>query len=105
MTVRVLFAPEAQAQVLESAVWWIRHRPAAPSLFQDALDDAIALLERNPEAGRLYVRRGGVTIRRFLLREVRFHVYYVYDERERLVTVRAVWNAVRGRAPRLGPAR
>ncbi len=44
-------------------------------------------------------------MRRFLLRDVRFHVYYVYDEPQRLITVRAVWNAVRGQGPRLKPVR
>jgi plasmid stabilization system protein ParE len=59
----------------------------------------MTLVASTPEMGRRYLAAGIPGLRRVLLRATRYHVYYVSDGD--LVTVLAVWSAVRGRSPRL----
>jgi len=40
-------------------------------------------------------------VRRILLSQSRYHVYYVHDEKRGEVLVLAIWSAVRGRGPRV----
>lgn len=41
-------------------------------------------------------------VRRILLHNSRYHVYYTADSDRREVMVRAVWHAARGQGPELG---
>jgi plasmid stabilization system protein ParE len=99
---RVVFARAAQRQAETIAAWWRANRPAAATLFVDELEAARALLSDSPLVGEPYDAAtliGGV--RRLLLVESQYHVYYTVDEQRRLAIVRAVWHVMRGRGPRL----
>jgi len=72
----VIIAPEAKAQIHAIEVWWAANRPAAPDLHRHL--------------------RG---LRRALLRATRYHVYY--ELRGDSVSVLAVWHSHRGHAPKL----
>jgi plasmid stabilization system protein ParE len=74
-------------------------RPAAQDLFGAELAEATVLLAATPEMGRRYPAAGIPGLRRVLLRATRYHLYYVSEGD--LVTLLAVWSAVRGRSPRL----
>jgi hypothetical protein len=52
-----------------------------------------------PRAGKVYRRATSASYRRLLLRRSRFHVYYLIDEATRLVSIVAIWSAVRGHGP------
>ena len=93
--------PEADGQARDADVWWRANRPAATDLFVNELFAAFGLLADAPAVGRPYRRRGIPTLRRLLLRESRYHLYYVHDTRSDRVVVLAIWSAVRGRGPRL----
>ena len=99
MTTRVVTSPEADEDIRRIDAWWRDQRPAAPGLFAEELTEAIALVATTPEMGRRYAPAGVPGLRRVLLRATRYHVYYVTDGD--LVTVLAIWSAVRGRSPRL----
>jgi plasmid stabilization system protein ParE len=96
--VKVELSEEADEQVREIDAWWREHRRAAPDLFTDELDRALLALGEMPTLGVIY-QAGTRSVRRLLLRRTHYHLYFV-QESER-VYVLAVWNAFRGRTPRL----
>jgi plasmid stabilization system protein ParE len=91
--------PEADAQIREINSWWSRNRPAAPDLFLNELSDSFEVIAGAPQIGRLYRQSPVQNARRLLLRESRYHVYYVATAGE--VRVLAVWHAQRGVGPPL----
>jgi plasmid stabilization system protein ParE len=97
----VQFSPRALEQVTNLHSWWRENRPAAPDLFSDELADAVTELEVHPRVGSPYRLHGPSQRRRLLLQRTRYHVYYVIDEGERVVTIQAVWHCSRGAQPRL----
>jgi len=98
-TVRIL--PEALQQVADADDWWREHRADAPYLFAEEWDQALSLLEEQPEAGHLAPRGRLRNLRVLLLKETLRHVYYDFDAAAGEVLIRAVWGAVRGRPPPL----
>jgi len=91
--------PEADAQGREIDAWWRNHRPAAADLFFRELSDCLALLAEAPAAGQRYLRYRIPGLRRMLLRDSGYHVYYIFDEVSDDVEVIAIWSARRGRGP------
>lgn len=100
MSCSVRLSHVASIQIDTISDWWLEHRDKAPTLFEDELARALALLADAPQIGmRVRSRRGEV--RRLLLRSSGFHLYYAVDLRAEVVQVLAVWHVARGRAPRL----
>lgn len=97
----VEFAAVAERHARLIAAWWDANRPAAPDLFLDELAGAIEQISHAPMSGSPYSAPRLAGIRRLLLRRTGYHVYYSVAEGTRTVTVRAIWHAARGRAPRL----
>ncbi len=93
-------APRALREAERCAGWWREHRPAARTLFENELRDALDQIRNSPHLGSVYEVVGGREYRRVLMPETRYHVYYrlVGSGRVRIV---AVWSAVRGRGPAL----
>ena len=83
------------------ATWWAENRPAAPGLFHQELVHAFELLSRSPRLGEEWPSLKLPNVRRWLLRECRYHVYYTVDEARSVVVMRVVWAAMRGSTPRL----
>jgi len=101
VSTRIEVLPDALQQIELAATWWREHRAAAVGLFSAELAAAFRLLERQPDAGRLYPRRLFPHLRVLLMPRTRYHVYYEHDDAGGVVLVRAVWSAVRGRRPPL----
>ena len=99
MTTNVRFTPVAKSDLLRIADRWEENRPKAPALFVEELEAAIVTLATTPTVGARYESAGKPGLRRFLMRRTRFHLYYVHDPDEGLVSVVRVWSAVRGRRP------
>jgi len=99
VTLAVRTTPEAEAQISEIDSWWRTNRPASPDLFLDELEVGFEILGHVPLVGRLYRRSPVKGTRRFLLRQTRYHVYYVAEASQ--VRVLAVWHARRGLGPPL----
>lgn len=95
MSFTVVVSEEAATQARRIDDWWRLNRERASSLFADELAAALTLISDSPRVGRLYRRSQLAGIRRLQLRESRFHVYYVVDTSERLVTVLSVWSSLR----------
>jgi len=95
------FAEVAQRQVRAIEGWWVVNRTKAPGLFTQELEAAVLRLEEAPHAGSLFDTPRPANTRRMLLRRSGYHVYYTIEEQLATVTIRAVWHAARGRAPRL----
>jgi len=101
MTTDVLVRSEAESQIQAIATWWQENRPAAPDLFVDELAGGLDLLQTVPDLGKRYRHRKIRGLRRLLLAQSRYHIYYVHLADRNQVIVLAVWSAVRGRQPRL----
>lgn len=89
--------PEADAQIREIDAWWRENRPAAPDLFLNELSESFGLITAAPHIGRLYRLAPIPQVRRLLLKETRYHVYYVIVAEEAIVL--ALWHAQRGVGP------
>jgi len=99
VTARVIVSDDAQAQSERADDLWRSNRADAPDLFDEEYSKALELLERYPDIGKRRRRVPGLRV--LLLRETRYHVYYVHDTEAEEVIVLAVWSAVRGRRPPL----
>ena len=95
---KVELSREADAQVAAIDAWWREHRLAAPELFTNELEQALADLAAMPSLGTIY-EIGDPGVRRLLLRRSHYHLYFL-RERDRIYVV-AVWSAFRGRGPKL----
>jgi plasmid stabilization system protein ParE len=91
--------PEADAQIRAIDDWWRTNRPAARDLFLAELAASFDMISHAPHIGRLYRLSPIAGARRILLKDSRYHVYYVARSEE--VRVLAVCHARRGVGPPL----
>ncbi len=91
--------PRAVAEAKRKKRWWQRHRNAAPDLFDEELEAALARVVAEPTVGAVYRRPAGsaVEIRRVLMRKTPNHVYYRVAGDQ--VEVLSVWGSRKGRPP------
>lgn len=82
------------------ATWWRTHRRAA-DLFDDELEAALDMLQRQPDLGAEYASLDGEIIRRVLLKKSAQHVYYAVDGANGIILIHTIWGARRGRGPKL----
>ena len=99
MSVPVRTTPEADAQISEIDDWWRTNRLSSRDRFLDELTAALDVIAHTPNIGRTYRRAPVPNVRRVLLKNTRYHVYYV--PRANDVTVLAVWHGRRGVGPPL----
>ena len=97
---RIESTAEADEHARAIDTWWREHRTSSPDLFLNELIRVFALLARLPALGAHYRHPGAPpNIRRLLMRPTRTHVYYSFDRSVRVVVIRAIWHASRGRGP------
>jgi plasmid stabilization system protein ParE len=99
----VFIVPDAELQIRTIDVWWRENRLAAQGLFSEELAAAIELIASAPRIGRRRRHRGVPGLRRVLMRATRYHVYYAPSDDGKRLFVLAVWSALRGKAPPVGP--
>jgi plasmid stabilization system protein ParE len=99
--VRFEISRRARRQIEKIHAWWTDHRSSARSLFLDELGKAERMLRAHPEVGIVYTVQRSGAIRRILLIESEYHLYYRYVPSRSEIVVVAVCGAVRGRGPRL----
>ncbi len=99
MTHTVVVAAPAERPIRLIDEWWRGDRPPAPLLFGEELAACVETVATHPGVGARVHRRVPRGLRRYLLRASRYHVYYLATDR--VVTVLAVWSAVRGNGPPL----
>jgi plasmid stabilization system protein ParE len=98
---RVVIAPEAEAQILIRKRWWRSHRPKSSERFDQELAEAFNQIGQMPKSFPAYSERSGRIVRRCLLRKASCHLYFEVMEAVGEVWIVAAWGAVQGRGPRL----
>jgi plasmid stabilization system protein ParE len=96
---RVDITSRARGQIQEISRWWRANREKNPGLFREELAGVRHQLAHVPTAGPAYDSPEHGDVRRILLIRTQYHVYYVIDEKQRVVTVLAVWHVARGSGP------
>lgn len=96
---RVRLTKRALGHLQRIDAWWRENRLAAPELFDSEAESALDLLAETPFVGVPYQRLSGPPIRRLLLIETRYHIYFDTNEDAGEVVVVAVWHASRDRPP------
>jgi plasmid stabilization system protein ParE len=99
MTARLSVLGPAQRQARQAAAWWRGNRPSAKDLFRRELTVTFDLLASSPEMGSRYDDADIPGLRRVLLPETRYHVYYVYHADLNQILVLAIWSVLRGHSP------
>ena len=69
--------PEADGHILEIDDWWRKNRRASPELFVRELTASFEFIANTPQIGRPYRASPLAGTRRLLLKETRYHVYYL----------------------------
>ncbi|MCC6810670.1 MAG: type II toxin-antitoxin system RelE/ParE family toxin [Deltaproteobacteria bacterium] len=103
MTVRIVFVADAKAQLLALDTWWRENRQAAADRVDDEAARLVALLRKTPDLGAPYRRRGQKHVRSLHLNGTPYKLYYRHEPGSDLVTILAVWSAVRRFGPPLPP--
>lgn len=94
----VVFSRRAEREADRIDTKWRVDRPYSPGLFAEEFGEHLTLLETSPElVGR---RRNGAPIRRGLLEETAYHVYYSL-EKSGIVVILTIWCTWRGTEPNL----
>lgn len=99
MSRTLIVAPQATRHIEALDAWWRENREKAPNLFREELAAAFETITEAPALGRRFEKVSGRDVRRALMRSMRTHVYYVFDDET--VSVVAVWGAIKGRGPDL----
>lgn len=101
MTLRVVVAPSAQAQLEELATWWRGHRPAASTDLRTEFRRLVELLAEMPFLGRPCLPRRCRGLRHYPIPGTPYHLFYAAQPDRGELRVLAVWSVVRGAAPPL----
>jgi plasmid stabilization system protein ParE len=99
--VKLRITPRAQSQARARRAWWTEHRAAAPSLFDEELEQTLRLISETPEVGLRWPTARNPELRRLLMPKTHNHVYFYVDRAGAAVVILAVWGAARGRSPKL----
>ena len=98
MSVHIHFRAGAREEAVAIDRWWRTHRPAAPTLFVDELEQTLSLLRAQPLAGRVTRDdQGLVQVRRIFMRRTHHHLYYRFDGA--VLDVLAIWHSARRGPP------
>jgi plasmid stabilization system protein ParE len=79
--------------------WWRSNRPSAPDLFVTELESMLGAAALMPTLGAPARSERATGVRRLVLRNTRYHVYY--RVRGQRLEVLALWHATRGTGPGL----
>jgi plasmid stabilization system protein ParE len=100
-SVKLQVAKRAQRQADKIEDWWVDHRPAAPTLFTDELEQTFERIREMPGAGVPCPTPRRPELRRILMPKTQNHVYFRVDATQQIVRILAIWGAPRGRVPKL----
>ncbi len=91
----VFFTPRAAREIRQASRWWDENRPAAPEAFREALGLALELIANQPEVGAVAANTKLRRVRRILLSQVDYFLYYQVGRTSSTIAVVAVWHTRR----------
>jgi len=97
--VQVVFSKRAQRQFETAVAWWREHREAAPFLLEDEVQATVKLLTGAPFSGAPGRDVRMQDVRRLILRDTRYLLFYRVHEVRGVVEILRLWHASR-QAPR-----
>jgi hypothetical protein len=100
-SVKLRVGKRAQKQAERIEAWWVAHRPAAPRLFTDELEETFRDIAGRASAGVGWPTARRPFLRRILMPRTENHVYFQIDEKIQTVHVLSIWGGPRGTTPKL----
>lgn len=94
---KAVFTKRARRQFETAVAWWRAHREAAPYLLEDEVQRAVRMLEEAPYSGAPGRDPRVKGVRRLVLRETQYLLYYRVLEAKQYVEVLRLWHAKRGK--------
>jgi hypothetical protein len=79
---------------------WHAHADA-PNTFAHEFLEVVELLVTTRSPGSPFPTASRPSLKRLLLRKSQCHIYFVVDERRQVIEIIEVWDARRGRTPKL----
>ena len=79
-SVKLRIGKRAQRQVERIEEWWIEHRPEAPALFADELEQVFKMICERSDAGVSWPTARRPNLRRILMPRSENHVYFQIDD-------------------------
>jgi plasmid stabilization system protein ParE len=99
--VKLRVGKRAQKQAERIDDWWVNHRPEAPTLFTDELEETFQHICERAAAGVRWPTARRPFLRRILMARTENHVYFQVDDKTQTVHVLSVWGGPRGKTPKL----
>jgi toxin ParE1/3/4 len=93
MPALVIVLPRARLMLLEAARWWKSNRPEAPGMLDDEVEQALRRIAEQPRCG-VVVR--GRDVRRVVLRETGYLLFYRVRPRAGRIEVLSLRHGRRG---------
>jgi plasmid stabilization system protein ParE len=87
------FTRRAHGEITRAQAWWLANRDKAPAALEDDLAEAYASIAAAPRASPLWAASRKPEVRRYLLRRVRYHLYYRVEARH--IVILALWHSSR----------
>lgn len=98
---RIEITATARGQLRRASAWWQENRPESPTLVGDELAEAVIALRNAPLVGAPHSQAGVHGVRKLLLPQTQYFLYYRVDAFKHVVRVVAVWHTARGKGPSL----
>jgi plasmid stabilization system protein ParE len=98
--VKVVLSATAAREFAVAVEWWRENRPAAPTLLEDEMALELRRLADVPFLGQAVLNGRLRGLRRILLEETRYHLFYRVHENRGLVWVVRLWHQSRS-SPKL----
>ena len=92
---RVVFSKRARRQFDTAAAWWREHRDLAPYLFEDEVRQAVMVLAATPYAGAVGRDERVKGVRRVVLQQTQYVLYYRVHEARGVVELLRLWHTSR----------
>jgi plasmid stabilization system protein ParE len=96
--VKIEIGKRASRQVERASSRWQQHRPSAPFLFEQELEEGLRLLFAMPKIGMPYPTVKRPELRRLLLARTEYRVYYALERGETVIVIHSVWGHDEARA-------
>ncbi len=97
MSVRLIVAPTAEADLRENFTWYQERSLGLGGAFVASVETKLSLIAQSPQIFRQRV----VPYRLAATERFPFAIYFIWDERNSLVTVRRILHFKQDRRPRL----